>query len=296
MKPSFGLVPYTGMMSLEASIDHTGPITANVRDNAALLQVIAGEDGMDARQRHVQVKDYGADFGRDLAGLRIGILREGFGHGNSEPDVDAAVRKAASRLADLGAEVEDVSIPMHLHGFSIWSALVHDGGYWAMQTHGMGLWPQAPVPSDLPHYASQWRQRGDEMSDPLKIMTLFGAYSTENYLGHYYAKAQRVRRDLVAAYDKALNHFDLLLLPTLPLRATPLPSDMSDLVEVIDRSCEMIGNTSAFNVTGHPAMSVPCAMPGGLSIGMMLVGNYWQEPTIYRVAAALEAAVDWTKP
>ena len=132
------------------------------------------------------------------------------------------------------------------------------------------------------------------MSDPLKIMTLFGAYSTQNYLGHYYAKAQRVRRDLAAAYDKALDHFDLLLLPTLPLKATPLPRDMSDLVEVIDRSWEMIGNTSAFNVTGHPAMSVPCA--DGLPIGMMLVGNYWQEPTIYRVAAAFEAAVDWTKP
>lgn len=130
------------------------------------------------------------------------------------------------------------------------------------------------------------------MSDPKKIMTLFGAYSTENYLGHNYAKAQRVRRDLVAAYDKALNHFDLLLLPTLPIKATPLPSDMSDLNEIIDRSREMIVNTSAFNVTGHPAMSVPCATSDGLPIGMMLVGIYWQAPTIYRRAAAFEAAVD----
>ena len=293
MKPTFGLVPYSGMMALEASIDHAGPITSNVRDNATLLQVIAGDDAMDARQRNVQVKDYGSRIGFDLSEIRIGLLREGFGHFNSEQEVDAAVRHAAEIFAGLGAQIEETSIPMHNHGVGIWAAIVHEGGYWSMQTNGIGLGLQAPVPTQLPHHGSEWKRRPDDMSDPLKIVSMFGAYATERYMGHYYAKAQRIRRDLVAAYDNAFEKFDLILMPTLPLRATPLPTDMSDPFEVTRRSWEMTANTCVFNVSGHPAMSVPCGKSEGLPIGMMLVAGYWQEPVVYQVAAAFEAAVDW---
>ncbi|PSM18541.1 amidase [Nitratireductor sp. StC3] len=296
MKPTFGLVPYTGMMSLEQTIDHAGPITGNVRDNALLLQAIAGDDGLDARQRAVKVQDYAREIGKDLSGLRIGVVQEGFGHPNSQADVDASVRAAAQTLAALGAEVSQISIPMHTHAFGIWAALAHDGGYWMMmETNGMGVGLQAPVATDLPRFGSQWRRAGDDMSDPLKIMALFGAYSTERYLGHYYAKAQRVRRRLKAAYDEALQSCDLLVMPTLPVTATPLPETLSDPVEVTDRSWEMIRNTSAFNVSGHPAMSVPCGLSEGRPIGMMLIAAHWNEPTIYRAAAAFEAAVDWQK-
>src|ERR1700761_6075180 len=102
LKPTFGLVPYTGLAPLEMTIDVCGPMTANVRDNALLLEVIAGPDGIDSRQRGVAAGDYTAALDGGVKGLRIGVLKEGFGLHNSEPDVDVRVREAARRFAGLG--------------------------------------------------------------------------------------------------------------------------------------------------------------------------------------------------
>jgi amidase len=112
MKPTFGLVPYTGIAPLEMTIDTCGPMTATVADNALLLEVIAGPDGIDARQRGVPAPArYTAALGGGVKDLRIGVLKEGFGHPNSEPDVDAGVREAAKRFAKLGATVAEISVP-----------------------------------------------------------------------------------------------------------------------------------------------------------------------------------------
>ena len=98
MKPTHGLVPYTGVMPIEATIDHTGPMTATVADNALFLEVIAGPDGLDPRQYNVRVDKYTTALGRGVAGLRIGVVTEGFGRPESESDVDQKVREAAERL------------------------------------------------------------------------------------------------------------------------------------------------------------------------------------------------------
>ena len=116
MKPTHGLVPYTGVMPIETTIDHTGPMTQNVRDNAVMLQAIAGADGLDPRQYDPQVDDYTGAIGRGAGGLRIGLVKEGFGHANSEADVDAKVRAGAELLRRLGATVDEVSIPAHSSG------------------------------------------------------------------------------------------------------------------------------------------------------------------------------------
>src|SRR5216683_3088297 len=119
LKPTYGLVPYTGIAPLEITLDTCGPMTADVGDNALLLEVIGGPDGIDSRQRGAAGDRYTDVLGVSVAGLRIGILEEGFGHPNSEPDVDARAREAAQRLAKLGATVDDVSVPMHALGFPI---------------------------------------------------------------------------------------------------------------------------------------------------------------------------------
>jgi amidase len=294
MKPTWGLVPYTGAMPIEATIDHLGPITNSVRDSALMLEVLAGPDGLDPRQQGVKVHAYTKALDGKASGLRIGVVEEGFGQAFAESDVEALVNKAAERFRSLGAEVERVSVPMHRPGMAIWSAIAHEGATVQMM-HGNGFgfnWKGLYVPS-LAKAHDGWRERADELSDSLKVTILMGQYILRKHRGQHYAKAQNLSRQLTAAYDHALSRFDVLLMPTLPQKATPIPAPGASVAEVCQRAFEMIPNTAPFNATGHPAMSVPCGMSDGLPVGMMLIGRHWEEPTIYRAAHLFEQAQDW---
>ena len=294
MKPTHGLVPYTGVMPIEATIDHAGPMTATVADNALLLEVIAGADGLDPRQYSPRVDRYTAALGRGVSGLRIGVMLEGFNRADSEPDVDHKVRQAADRLRSMGAIVEDVSVPMHMDGPAIWTAIAVEGLQAQMMNgNGMGFNWKGLYTTSLLDAHSAWRSRADELSPSLKVSMMAGEYFIKNYRGHFYAKAQNLSRVLAKAYDDALSRYDLLLLPTLPMKATPLPPANASLKLYVQRALEMLGNTCPMDVTGHPAMSVPCGMSNGLPIGMQLMGKHWDESTIYRAAHAFEQAGDW---
>jgi len=190
--------------------------------------------------------------------------------------------------------VQDVSIPMHLAGGAIWSAIAHEGATVQMM-HGNGFgfnWKGLYVTS-LMRAHDAWRTRADSLSDTLKVTIMMGQYMLEKHRGNYYAKAQNLSRRLRAAYDDALASCDLLLMPTLPLKATRLPGPDAPLAEVLQRAFEMLGNTAPFDVTGHPAMSIPCGMSDGLPAGMMLIGKHCDEATIYRAAHAFEKSGDW---
>lgn len=296
MKATHGLVPYTGVMPIEATIDHAGPMTATVADNALLLEVIAGADGLDPRQYNVRVDKYTAALGRGVAGMRIGVVTEGFNFDNSEADVDRSVREAAKRLRDLGATVEDVSIPMHRDGPAIWTPIALEG-LMAQMMHGNGMgfnWKGLYTTSLLDAHAN-WRARANELSRTLKISMFAGEYFMRNYRGHFYAKAQNLSRVLARSYDDALARYDLLLMPTLPMKATPIPPANAPLALWCQRGFEMLANTCPFDVTGHPAMSVPCGLSNGLPVGMQLIGKHYAESTIYRAAHAFEQTGDWRK-
>ena len=296
MKPTHGLVPYTGVMPIETTIDHTGPMTQNVRDNAVMLQAIAGADGLDPRQYDPQVDDYTGAIGRGAGGLRIGLVKEGFGHANSEADVDAKVRAGAELFRRLGATVDDVSIPAHLQGPAIWTPIALEGlTNQMMHGNGMGTGWEGLYTTSLLDFHANWRSRADELSDTLKICMFMGQYYLKHHRGHYYAKAQNLARQLREEYDRMFGAYDLLLMPTLPMKATPLPPPDAPLALYCQRAFEMLGNTSPFDVTGHPAMSIPCGMSDGLPVGLMLVGAKWQEAAIYRAAAAFEQAGDWRR-
>jgi amidase len=296
MKPTHGLVPYTGVMPIETTIDHTGPMTQNVRDNAAMLQAIAGADGLDPRQYDPQVDDYVGAIGRGAGGMRIGVVKEGFGHSASEADVDARVRAGAELLRRLGASVDEISIPAHLNGPAIWTPIALEGlTNQMMHGNGMGTGWKGMYTTSLLDFHANWRSRADELSDTLKICMFMGQYYLKHHRGHYYAKAQNLARQLRDEYDKMFSAYDLLLMPTLPMKATPLPPPGASLALYCQRAFEMLPNTAPFDVTGHPAMSVPCGMSDGLPVGMMLVGAKWQEATIYRAAAAFEQADDWRR-
>jgi amidase len=296
MKATHGLVPYTGVMPIEATIDHAGPMTATVGDNALLLEVIAGADGLDPRQYDVQVEKYSytTGLGRGVSGMRIGMVTESFGWPSSEPDVDAKVRAAAERLRAAGAIIEPVSIPMHRDGGAIWTPIALEGLV-AQMMHGNGMgfnWKGLYTTSLLDAHAN-WRARANELSRTLKISMLAGEYFIKHHRGHFYAKAQNLGRLLRKSYDDVLARYDLLLMPTLPMKATPLPPANAPLALWCQRGFEMLPNTCPFDVTGHPAMNIPCGLSDGLPVGMMLIGKHYAETTIYRAAHAFEQLGDW---
>lgn len=293
MKPTHGLVPYTGVMPIEQTIDHVGPVTNNVSDNALLLEILAGEDGLDPRQYKPKTFRYSEALGRGAQGLRIGILKEGFNHTVSEPDVDQKVLAAAERFKELGARVEEVSIPDHHLAVDCWTAITVEGLQDGMMhgnsagTNYRGLF----LPSMIDHMA-QWRSRADELSHSLKVCMFLGEFYQEQYRGRFYGKAQNLMRKVNEQYAAALKQYDLLLMPTVPMKPQQIPPADCSITEYVNRAFEMIANTAPFN-GGLPAMSVPCGLLEGLPIGMMLVGPNYGEMKIYQAAHAFEQSGDW---
>jgi len=295
LKPTYGLVPCTGVFPIEQTLDHSGPICASVADVALLLSVIAGRDPLDPRQFECETQDYRAVISKGVQSLKIAVVKEGFDRPESEPAVDEMVRAAAGRFADLGAKVEEVSIPMHIDGVAIWTAIAAEGGAELMVkgnatgTNWQGYYPT----SLLDAYARGWRSRPNDLPDTVKLVLFTGEYMQSAYHGHYYAKAQNLRRVLRQAYDDVLTRYDLLLMPTTPMKAQPLPEPGYSRETNLARALEMINNTCPFDASGHPAMSIPCGTVDGLPVGAMLIGRKFDESTVLRAADAFERAGDW---
>lgn len=295
MKPTHGLVPYSGIMPIELTLDHTGPMTNTVEDNALLLEVLAGPDGLDPRQYSTAPVPAYRDLMRGgIKGMKIALVKEGFGHPQSQEANDALVKEAADRLRGLGAIVDEVSIPLHALGAAIWLPVAAEGATVQMM-HGNGFgfnWQGLYVNSLLDAH-SNWRGRADELSETLKNTMLLGHYMVTRHRGHYYAKAQNLVRRLRKAYDDVLAQYDLLAMPTLPMAASKLPDPGASTTEIIQKAFEVLPNTAPFDCTHHPSMSIPCGLADGLPVGLMLTGKMYDEGTIYRAAAAFEAGVDW---
>ena len=296
MKPTHGLVPYTGIMPIEIYVDHTGPMTSNVEDNALLLEAIAGEDGYDPRQYNVKTQRYTKALQgvKGIKGMKIAVIKEGYDAENAEKDVNTKVRAAVKKLQSMGAKVKEVSIPMHPLGGALWIPIGVEGLTQTMM-HGDGYGISRPdlYVTSLMDKHRGWRERADEMSETTKLFTLLGTYINSRHGNRYYGKAMNITRLLTAAYDAVLEDFDLLLTPTTPLKATPLPGPDATREEYVDRALEMLYNTAPFDITHHPAMAVPCGMSKGLPVSMQLIGKHYDEATIYRAAHAFEKGAKW---
>ena len=295
LKPTYGLVPCTGIFPIEQTLDHCGPICGSTRDVALLLSVIAGHDGMDPRQFDCETHDYLAAIDKPASGLRIAVVTEGFDRPESEAAVDDKVRVAAEHFASLGAKVDTVSIPMHLDGVHIWTAIIADGATEMMiKGNGAGTnWQGAYTTSLIDAFARGWHARPDDLSNTVKLVLFVGEYMNRYYHNRYYAKAQNLRPLLRKAYDDVLASYDLLLMPTTPMKAQPLPPADCSHEDYVARALEMINNTCPTDASGHPAMSVPCGMIDGLPVGMMLVGRKFDEATVLRASHAFETHADW---
>ncbi len=295
MKPTWGLVPYTGAISSEFNIDHLGPMTATVQDNALALQAMAGPDGLDARQTaRPRRVDYAKAVGAGAKGLRIGLLSEGFGQPTASPGMDDVVRRAAGKFAALGAELREVSIPWHRNGILLWAAIAREGTYANLMlgggfgtNHGGLYW------TGLQQRVAAWRDRPDDLPYNLRFGLLMGEYLRRRHRGYFYTKAMNLVPQLAAAYDAALTECDLLLLPTAPRLPRPLEPRAASPQAVIEQAFDNVENTSPFDVSHHPALSIPCARLDGSPVGMMLVARRFEEATIYRAAGAFARDIDW---
>jgi amidase len=292
MKATMGVVPYTGGMPMETSIDYIGPLTNSVEDNALLLEILAGY-GEDP-ELNPWARQYTLALDKPIKEIKIGIVSEGFEHPIGDPEVNACVRKAVSKLGSLGSTVEEVSIPMHNVGMGIWGAVITDGLWQTARLSGLGYNYDGPYSPALQQAMENVSQRVNEMPFNAQLLFVLGRYM-DRYKGKYYAKGKNAVNALRAAYDKALNKYDLLVMPTTVRTASENPSSLAEATneELIGYAFNNTFNTCQFNATGHPAMSLPCGLRDDLPVGMMLVGKRFQESQIYQVAHAYEQSVDW---
>ncbi|XP_072025739.1 amidase-like isoform X1 [Amphiura filiformis] len=294
LKPTWGLVPYTGALSIEPSVDHLGPIARTVHDCALMLEVIAGYDnGLDHRQPpNIVVPEYTKEIEVDnLNGMKIGILQEGFGFDVSEEAVDRIVREAAHKLTSVGAELVDVSIPMHKHSEDIEMGLVFEGGYHCMirgSVQGLGYRGYYPTNS-MKTVGAAMKHDTKRQPNNFKYLMLTGAYLNETFHGQYYGRCQNLGRLLRQAYDDVLKDYDVLIMPTIPFVAQKLPKEGEMTFQERTHYCTgNLQNTMAADVTGHPALSINAGWVGKLPVGMMIVGKHWDETTVLKVARAHE--------
>jgi amidase len=293
-KPTHGLVPYTGAFPIEQTIDHVGPMTRTVQDAALVLGVIAGYDGNDPRQpTDVTGEDYVGALARSAEGMRIGVVTEGFGHANSAAEVDDAVRAAVDTLVGAGLTAEEVSIPWHLHGAKVWDVIATEGAAAQMvDANGYGRnWQGLYDPELIEFYGAKWRSDASQFSETVKLVLLAGRYGIDAYQGKHYAMARNLTPQLRGAYDEALSRYDVLVMPTTPIQASVIPPADAPREEVIARALEMIANCAPFDVSGHPACSVPAGLVNGLPTGMMIIGKRFDDSTVLRVAHTFEQAV-----
>lgn len=292
-KPTHGLVPYTGAFPIEQTIDHVGPITRTVGDAALMLSVLAGVDGNDPRQPSaIAAVDYVAEHAQPATGLRVGIVREGFGTPVSDPAVDDAVRAAIDVLRSAGLTAEEVSVPWHTDALAVWNVIATEGAASQMvegNAYGMN-WEGRYDPDLITHYAQGRAEHAAELSRTVQLVALSGRHTFLTGGGAYYAMARNLVPEVRAAYDAALESYDVLVMPTVPYTARRLPVPDAPLAEYLDTALSMVVNTAPFDITGHPACSVPTELVGGMPAGLMIVGKHFDDATVLRVARVYEEA------
>nr|XP_058941034.1 amidase-like [Pocillopora verrucosa] len=291
LKPTYGLVPYTGMVPINLLLDHTGPMARTVSDVALLLEVIAGLDGdLDPRQPRDLGKpnSYINELNGDISTLRIGVLQEGFEMPGADTEIMSFVREAAGRFSTLGATVENVSVPMHFDGILICDAICSEGGYRLLSGYNSDA--RGFVDTSLQKAIGRGLQsHANDLSAAGKLTVMLGAYVHEKFRGVFHGKAINLSRKLCEEYDKALESYDVLVLPTIVTKP-PKVQDRSQLN--FGTAFDFCQNTGPFNVTGHPALSINAGFSDGLPVGMMIVGRKFDEATVLNVAYAYEKMRD----
>jgi aspartyl-tRNA(Asn)/glutamyl-tRNA(Gln) amidotransferase subunit A len=267
MKPTFGRVSKSGVFPLSWSLDHVGPITRTVEDNALMLNVLAGHDQADPYSVDWPTEDFTRDLQRGLRGAGIG-LPTSFYFERVDEEVEARVREAADVFRSLGAEVREVEIP------NLWDT---------MRAQRLILGAEA--------YAVH-RERLD--NEPESFGEEVGERLLDGEPPKAYRYANARRRGVLATdeFDRTLHDVDVLLAPTLPVTAPEIGQrevGIGDYEETVRSALTRF--TGPTDLTGHPSLSVPCGEAAGLPVGLQLIGRRFDEATLYRFGHAYEEAI-----
>jgi len=292
-KPTHGLVPYTGIVGFDLTIDHIGPMANSVDDAALLLSVIAGKDAENADPRQpdkVRTEDYAKALSGDVKGLRIAIVKEGFGSPMAMPEVDGAVREAIKVLTSLGAEVTEVSVPEHKMVGPVWTAVAIEGGVDSFY-HGHHAYQHKGwyYPRLMSAMKRGIKTNGHDFSPTAKLGVLLYEYMSDYYHGVFYGRARNFSNQIQAAYNKVFGSFDLVAMPTTPQTAHKVPASPEvDRKTWVREALNMVANTATFDLTGHPSCTVPCKDVKGMPVGLMLTGRHFEDATVLRAAHAYQ--------
>ncbi|MFC1923044.1 amidase [Chloroflexota bacterium] len=264
LKPTFGRVSLRGVVPLSWNLDHPGPMARRVSDVAVILQIIAGYDPQDPASLDAAVPDYLAQLEGSVRGWRVALAEDSF-FSKAEPEVLEAVRTAADVFASLGAQVSQVEFPDARE---------------AAKTNGL------MVPSDA---AAFHHERLESHREKFGVDIRQRLETGATYTSGEYILARRTQSILRRQFEDFFDDFDLLLTATTPIAAPPLEGP-----DAVEQAGRLTRFTSPFNLTGLPAISLPCGFTGhGLPIGLQIVTRPLGEAALLRAANAYEGATEW---
>lgn len=289
MKPTYGRVSRYGLIAFASSLDQIGPMTRNVTDNALLLEAISGYDKRDSTSMNLEVPKFSANLNGKVAGMKIALPKEYFQEGVSA-EIQEAVRKAAAQFEEMGATVEEVSMPTLAYGIPAYYIIASSEASSNLQRFdGVRYGYRAENVNSLDELYIKSRSEGFGMEVKRRIM--LGSFSlSAGFYDAYFKKAGQVRTLIKRDFANIFAGYDLILGPTTTTTAfgigekndDPLAMYMDDLLTV------------TINLAGVPAISVPGGFSAdGMPIGIQLIGNYFEEAKIYQAAFALEQANDY---
>ena len=284
MKPTYGLVSRFGLVAFASSLDQIGPLTRTVEDNAYLLNTIAGHCDMDSTSAEVEVPDYMAALNQDLAGMKFALPEEFMAEGVA-PGVREQIEKAIETLKSLGATIETVSIPSVKYALSAYYLLASSEASSNLARFDGIRYGRRAEADTLDEVFTYSREQG--FGDEVKRRIMLGTYAlSSGYYDAFYKKAQQVRTLMKQDFAKVFEEYDAIVGPTAPTTAFKLGEQLDDPLTMYANDIMTI----PVNLVGIPAISVPAGLSEGLPVGLQIIGNYFDESTLYRVAHAFEQA------
>ncbi len=290
LKPTYGRVSRYGMIAFASSLDQAGPMAQTAEDCAMILNAMAGFDPMDSTSAERDMEDYTAELNQPLAGLKIGLPREYFSEA-LDAGVAEQVRNAVAEFEKLGATVKEVSLPnteLSIPAYYIIAPAEASSNL--SRFDGVRYGYRCDNPVDLEDLYK--RSRGEGFGTEVKRRIMVGTYAlSAGYYDAYYNKAQQIRRMIQQDFVAVLNDVDVIMGPTTPHPAFKLGEKSSDPVSMYMEDIF----TLSLNLAGLPGISVPCGQTNGLPVGLQIIGNYFAESRLLKVAHQFQQATDWHK-